>query len=70
MCFMAAISGQHQRLDNAAKPVAAAVSFVTHLYFCISFPARLWNFSGPCKSSWGSHPAWKTCDGIARKDNP
>src|ERR1700736_5184453 len=33
MSFMAARSGPDQRLDNAAKPVAAAVSFVTQLYF-------------------------------------
>jgi len=50
--------------------VAAAVSFVTHLYFCISFAARLWNFSGPYKSSWDSHPAWKPRDGLAPKVHP
>src|ERR1700736_1218203 len=33
MSFMAARSGPDQRLDNAAKPVGAAVSFVTQLYF-------------------------------------
>src|ERR1700730_16638569 len=33
MSFMATKSGPDQRLDNAAKPVTAAVSFITHLYF-------------------------------------